>query len=719
MPDYYSLGDLAEALRSGMNRQALCTVLVGAGLSVEAGIPTADGIVQTVHDRYPQAFARATAPTYNACMAALSPNERKDLIREYVADSRINWGHVALAALIREGYVDRVLTTNFDDLILRACALAGVFPAVYDLAASSTFIAADVSYPAVFFLHGQATGFTLLNTSQEFTDFGHRSQLVFQDRPERRIWLVVGYSGNNDPVFQNLSAIPRFDERLFWLCHNDKPPSDLVHQMLLSRHEFAAPVYDHDADDFMVKLARELGCFPPEYVGDPFGYLEGLLSQFTVLKEYHSGSGDVCGPTRSIVREAKDRLTPDLFSQIAVAIAAGRSDRAGELAEAVIEQGRDNEQPGIVSWALVLDGNRFGSRALENTSGEADRLFGLARNRYAQALTVNPGSRIPLLNWAINLAHHAERKEGQEADGLFAQAYEKYEQALALYPDDIEIIYAWANSLEQQAQTKDGEEANRLFSRACAKYAEVLALDPLMQGALLNWGVACEHAARKKEGSESDMLLDEARAHYESLLQANPQSHEAMFNTGQALLIKAHGKESAEAIALAEEACGLYEQALVAKPHKHEALAALGCAHLFLSLRVEGNSVDEHLASAVRLFEQALPMRPDRLRAEIQRCLAHALGLQARRAQDSKADLLFGRAQEFLRAAEPGVKEVDAFDFACIAAVCQAPGEVVRRWMQKAREVGVCPAQEEVLAVPHLDAWRDSDWFQSLFGPTE
>ena len=61
---------------------------------------------------------------------------RRRLIEEKVDDARINWAHIAIAQLMKAGYVDRVLTTNFDPLIVRACALVGKSPVVYDFAVS-------------------------------------------------------------------------------------------------------------------------------------------------------------------------------------------------------------------------------------------------------------------------------------------------------------------------------------------------------------------------------------------------------------------------------------------------------------------------------------------------------------------------------------------------------------------------------------------------------
>jgi hypothetical protein len=56
-------------------------------------------------------------------MAALDRGVRRDLIAGYIDKAKINWAHLALAQLIENGFVDRVLTTNFDPLVSRACAL--------------------------------------------------------------------------------------------------------------------------------------------------------------------------------------------------------------------------------------------------------------------------------------------------------------------------------------------------------------------------------------------------------------------------------------------------------------------------------------------------------------------------------------------------------------------------------------------------------------------
>ncbi len=145
------------------------TVLLGAGASVSANIPLAAGIVEQALKKYSYLRNRlGDKPTYVACMASLLSGPRQDLIREVCEQAKINWAHIALAQLIKNRFVNRVLTTNFDPLIVRAGALVGTFPAVYDLAVTERFSSSLVAEQAVFHLHGQHAGMVQVHTEKDF-----------------------------------------------------------------------------------------------------------------------------------------------------------------------------------------------------------------------------------------------------------------------------------------------------------------------------------------------------------------------------------------------------------------------------------------------------------------------------------------------------------------------------------------------------------------------
>src|SRR2546428_9317435 len=99
------LEEIVEKLKAAKKAHGSCSLLVGAGCSVSAGIPSAAGFVRRIRGDWPAACARAPqANTYPECMARLSADERRRLIAEYVGKAKINWAHVGIACLVKHGY---------------------------------------------------------------------------------------------------------------------------------------------------------------------------------------------------------------------------------------------------------------------------------------------------------------------------------------------------------------------------------------------------------------------------------------------------------------------------------------------------------------------------------------------------------------------------------------------------------------------------------------
>ena len=122
MSIYRDMDDVVEAVRNAKRRGKKCVLLLGAGCSVTAGVPSAGEFVEIIRKEWTAAYNRAVkhsasgSPTYPLCIAELSDAERRDLIASYVDSAKINWAHLAVAQLMKMGFVDRVFTTNFDPL---------------------------------------------------------------------------------------------------------------------------------------------------------------------------------------------------------------------------------------------------------------------------------------------------------------------------------------------------------------------------------------------------------------------------------------------------------------------------------------------------------------------------------------------------------------------------------------------------------------------------
>jgi SIR2-like protein len=277
MSGTWTLEQVAQEIRKNTNKRnpVRTALLTGAGCSYQAGIPLARGFVDDIKARFADEYERAAEKTYPVCMGELSASDRHDLICEYIDKAKINWAHISIAQLIRAGFVDRVLTTNFDPLVTRACALLNVYPAVYDMAVvRKGFVADFVRDLAVFHLHGQRDGFVQLHRKEEVDALREAIEPLFDDTARNRLWIVIGYSGANDPVFRALADRPEFPNRLFWVGFRDEEPSAAVKQELIDAGKDVHWIKGYDPDTFLMQLASRLGAFPPGFFAKPFSHLK-------------------------------------------------------------------------------------------------------------------------------------------------------------------------------------------------------------------------------------------------------------------------------------------------------------------------------------------------------------------------------------------------------------------------------------------------------------
>ncbi|PFF41474.1 hypothetical protein CN357_31640 [Bacillus cereus] len=341
---YRDLEDVVSALKMAKEENINVNLLIGAGCSVTANIPAAQGMIDTIKEKYPREFKRAKIKDYPNCMSKLTPSERKNLISQTIKDAKINWTHIAIAQLLKHGYINRILTPNFDNLVQRACALVGEFPGIYDLTTSSEFKKDLLFDKSVIHLHGQHTGFILCNTETEVEEQFQTLKPVFQQLDEKSLWIVIGYSGNNDPIFKLLSKKNVFEHRLFWIGYEDNEPSKMLSDELLSEEKYAFFIKGFNSDDFFVKLSQQLDCFPPAFIHKPFTYLSqtlDTLANYRIPTPYSAiasndkkgNSTDLHIITKNVVKKAIDSIEEDKALMAQNYFMAGLFDETIKLAE--------------------------------------------------------------------------------------------------------------------------------------------------------------------------------------------------------------------------------------------------------------------------------------------------------------------------------------------------------------------------------------------------
>ena len=633
---YRSIGAIKETLQIAKSRKRGCTLLIGAGCSVTAGIPTAAGFVNIIRDEHKLAYERAAAKTYPQCMAELLLAERRDLIARYVDKAQINWAHLCMALLMQSGYVDRVLTTNFDLLVVRACAVLGVFPAVYDFATSQLLKRADIPGQAVFYLHGQRTGFVLMNTDEDMNKHAKLLGPVFDDAGSGRVWVVVGYSGENDPVFGHLAEVQRFDNGLFWIGYQDSEPAPHVRDHLVGQDKDAFFTKGFDADSFFVALTRELNIFPPDLVAKPFTYLERALANIAPFVEPGSSGAafedDVMRTPRAWIRNAITQfeqpaweiithgMSPDLPAQeraMLHAVAARYLLMAGRYEEVLgfrkqYDAAPSPEFSNVLSMAYVLQGNALLDRAKATSDvEEADHLFAEAKAMYESAIAVKPDRSEALHNWGNLLLDEAKRATGALADRLFLDAEEKYGQALALDPNRYDVLVNWGNLLLDRAKsTATLETARRFFSEAEKKYQAALRLKPDLPSVMISWGNLLLDRGKSERGEDALRLFRAAEEKYKAALQHRPDLHEALSQWGNVLLDEAKHTDGAESEQLFDAAEAKFKAALVINPDMYDALNNWGNVLLDRAKRHQPRDRHDYFAAAEKKYKQALQIRP-------------------------------------------------------------------------------------------------------------
>ena len=163
----FSVKDIAKTLKDNKKQGLPVIIFTGAGCSKSAGMPLANELVAEINKKF-KSNLRALTDTqkkdYGSCMGKLTPHEQKTLIEKHISKAKINWAHIALASLLKEGYIGKVLTFNFDNILNRACSLDNFFPPTYDLKVLSEEYFSAIPNQSIVHLHGQWSGFQLANS---------------------------------------------------------------------------------------------------------------------------------------------------------------------------------------------------------------------------------------------------------------------------------------------------------------------------------------------------------------------------------------------------------------------------------------------------------------------------------------------------------------------------------------------------------------------------
>lgn len=267
-------------------------IFLGAGASASAGIPLTGKIVKDILEKFKdkpsvKRLVENERKDYYKVMSSLSAEERRSLFYDYITDEKvkINVTHIYLAQLLKEGYVDYILTTNFDDLLLRACGLFNFIPPVYDVSILNDFTTTTFLEKSVTYLHGQHHGQWLLNAEGEMDKVKTAVPKIFERICNGRTWVIIGYRGE-DEILDEIAKLGSFENELYWIGYEKEEPIEKVKTCLLEKERmntYYVPKYN--ADSFFLKLHSEIGLHTPEIFNKPFSFLKEVINNIKDIEE--------------------------------------------------------------------------------------------------------------------------------------------------------------------------------------------------------------------------------------------------------------------------------------------------------------------------------------------------------------------------------------------------------------------------------------------------
>jgi NAD-dependent SIR2 family protein deacetylase len=245
----------ADAIASLLQREVKPVFFLGAGASIRSGIPLAGMLVEAiarfayckVHNRNPddptlmrsdwirwlekQTWYRLDVPAASLYPVAvehlLQPqSNRKEFFQRVLKpDVPASEGYRRLANLLARRMVRTVLTTNFDDLVIRTAKQTPTVRHVEEIFTESdhTLFRTNPPHPQVVYLHGSVNHYTDRNLIAETQELNKNLSNLLQPLLRDHPLVVIGYRGTEPSIMKDLlinraEQCGRFREGIYW-CH--------------------------------------------------------------------------------------------------------------------------------------------------------------------------------------------------------------------------------------------------------------------------------------------------------------------------------------------------------------------------------------------------------------------------------------------------------------------------------------------------------------------
>ena len=262
--------DIYRSHHPGLNGQLMDVSLPETRVQIETWLDGAG--------RYPSA---GSVEEYGFFAEACYPiaDDRRQYFQRLAEGGKPTIGHHLLCKLAEADIVQSVWTTNFDGLVLRACASHSITPIEVTLDTAERVQRpprrGELLHVA---LHGEYRYTALKNTSEEVREQDKMLRDALIEQARTHTLIVSGYSGRDGCImetFQRAYSQPGAG-RLYWCGYLDEQPNPAVLDLLMVARQSGHIAYyvpTQGFDDLLKRLALhclrdvELAIFDPSQQG--------------------------------------------------------------------------------------------------------------------------------------------------------------------------------------------------------------------------------------------------------------------------------------------------------------------------------------------------------------------------------------------------------------------------------------------------------------------
>jgi hypothetical protein len=267
-----------------------CACLLGAGVSVDAQIPTAWDIRQDGFRKlYRQETGSEKTPTdeqltkwleehghgnldYSSLLNEIAPDPavRRELIAGYFEGAEPGQAHERLADLAADGFVRVFITTNFDPLLERTLATRGIEPVIVSDDATLAALPRREHAPVfVVKAHGDYMQETIRNTPAELEELPPELTAELRAIVDHYGLLVIGWKASDSALAEIVRGRTPSRYGVWWLSRSD-PPTE-PGRTLIAAIGARVIVRPEGAGAFLGELARRLAAYAAHESGDDPG----------------------------------------------------------------------------------------------------------------------------------------------------------------------------------------------------------------------------------------------------------------------------------------------------------------------------------------------------------------------------------------------------------------------------------------------------------------